>query len=27
MGKAKAQKSARATINDIREIIGFRKLY
>ncbi|MFY9418865.1 MAG: tryptophan--tRNA ligase [Bacteroidales bacterium] len=27
MGKAKAQKSARETINDIREIIGFRKLY
>lgn len=27
MGKAKAQKSARKTINDIREIIGFRKLY
>lgn len=27
MGKAKAQNSARETINDVREIIGFRKLY
>ncbi|MDI6832387.1 MAG: tryptophan--tRNA ligase [Bacteroidales bacterium] len=27
IGKAKAQTSARKTINDIREIIGFRKLY
>jgi tryptophanyl-tRNA synthetase len=27
MGKVKAQTSARKTINDIREIIGFRKLY
>lgn len=27
MGKVKAQKNARNTINDIREIIGFRKLY
>lgn len=27
MGKAKAQTSARETINDVREIIGFRKLY
>lgn len=27
MGKAKAQTSAHKTINDVREIIGFRKLY
>lgn len=27
MGKVKAQTNARNTINDIREIIGFRKLY